>query len=145
MAIEGTIQWAVNGLTILLMIIAASMAIKKKNNLVLSVVIAGNLIAYALLQSPLVCMIISIAGIIWASKLKDSGQAEGSKPSSEKKRIMPGTIIGIIIGAGLIIGPLIAYLGQEASINDSTTQGILILSAVIGAFMVMNNIFKLLE
>ena len=36
-------------------------------------------------------------------------------------------------------------LRQEASLSDPTTQGVLILFAVIGGFMIINNIFELLK
>jgi len=68
------VKWAIDGITILLLILAASMAIKKKNNFCLLVAIVGNLLAYYLTQSPLICMIISIACIIWAGKIKDKEQ-----------------------------------------------------------------------
>jgi hypothetical protein len=80
------VKWAVNGVTILLMIIAASLAIKKKNNICSAVVILGNLAAYYFTRSPLICMIISVACIIWASilkgnnaKTKDTNNTEGKK------------------------------------------------------------------
>jgi uncharacterized membrane protein YeaQ/YmgE (transglycosylase-associated protein family) len=137
------IFWAVRGITILLMIIASSLAIKKKNNLVLGVVIIGNLSAFFVTQSPLVCWIVSIACIIWASSMKS---VKGdSKSSDQKKKVKTGNIIGIILGIGLVAGPLIGYLRQEASLSDPTTQGVLILFAVIGAFMIINNIFELLK
>ena len=144
------IKWAVNGVTILLMIIAASLAIKKKNNICLGVVILGNLSAYYFTRSPLICMIISIACIIWASSMKSPEQnkqeLESSKsPTTQKKRVKAGNIIGLILGIGLVAGPLIGYLRQEASLSDTTTQGVLILFAVIGGFMIINNIFELLK
>jgi len=144
------IKWAVNGVTILLMIIAASLAIKKKNNICLGVVILGNLSAYYFTRSPLICMIISIACIIWASSMKSPEQnkqeLESSKsPTTQKKRVKAGNIIGLILGIGLVAGPLIGYLRQEASLSDPTTQGVLILFAVIGGFMIINNIFELLK
>lgn len=133
------IKWAVNGITIILMIIAGSMAVKKNNNLCLGVAIVGNLFVYMITQSPLLCWIVSIACIIWASSTKSA------ESSGEKKKVKAGNIIGIIIGIGLVAGPLIGYLRQEASLKDPTTQGVLILFAVIGAFMIINNIFKLIE
>ena len=54
-------------ITILLLIITSSIAIKKKNNIALGVVIVGNLIVYYFTQSPILCWIVSIACIIWAS------------------------------------------------------------------------------
>lgn len=137
-ATAGIIDLTVKGITIVLMIIAASMAIKKKNNLCLGVAIVGNLAVYLLTQSPLLCWIVSSACIIWASSAKSS-------ETGEKKKIKAGNIIGLIIGIGLVAGPLIGYLRQEASLKDPTTQGVLILFAVIGGFMIINNIFKLLE
>ncbi len=135
------IQWAINGIIILLMFLASSIAIKKRNNLCLGIALIGNLSAYYFLQSPLVCMLISIVCIIWASSAKSSEQTSSNK----KSNIKAGNIIGLIIGLGLVIGPLIGYLRQESSLSDPTTQGILILSAVIGAFMIINNLFKLFE
>ena len=67
------IRWIVNGITILLMIAAASLAIKKNNNICLGVAIVGNLAVYYFTLSPLLCMIVSIACIIWASRLTGSG------------------------------------------------------------------------
>jgi len=148
-ATSEVIKWAVNGLTILLMIIAASSAIKKKNNPAMGIVIVGNLAAYYFTRSPLVCMIISIACIIWVSSVKspEQKQESGSSKSqiTQKKRVKVGNIIGLILGIGFVAGPLIGYLRQEASLTDPTTQGILILFAVIGAFMIINNLFKLFE
>lgn len=66
------VQWIVNGVTILFMIVAASLAIKKNNTLCLIVLILGNLSAYYFTQSPLLCMIISIICIIWAKNSKNS-------------------------------------------------------------------------
>lgn len=148
------IKWGVNGITIILMIIAASMAIKKKNNIALGVAIVGNLLVYFVIRSPLLCWIVSIACIIWASKSKGSGQDKQPVKSSknpvtpvntESKKIKPGTIIGLILGIGLVAGPLIGFFRQEASLKDPTTQGILILFAVIGGFMIIGNLFKLFE
>jgi len=79
-ATQETIKWAVNGVTILLMIIAASLAIKKKNDICLIVAIMGNLVAYYFTKSPLLCMIISIACIIWAIVSKSN---QINKPNSE--------------------------------------------------------------
>lgn len=85
-ATQQAVQWAVNGVTILLMILAASLAIKKNNNICLGVVIIGNLAVYYFTRSPLICMIISIACIIWASlakgnevKTKDTNNTGGKK------------------------------------------------------------------
>ena len=124
--------------------------IKKRNNICLGVVILGNLSAYYFTRSPLICMIISIACIIWASSMKSPEQnkqeLESSKsPTTQKKRVKAGNIIGLILGIGLVAGPLIGYLRQEASLSDPTTQGVLILFAVIGGFMIINNIFELLK
>jgi hypothetical protein len=47
------ITLAVNGITILLMIMASSLAIKKNNNIALSIVIIGNLVAFYVTRSPL--------------------------------------------------------------------------------------------
>jgi len=148
-ATSEVIKWAVNGLTILLMIIAASLAIKKKNNLAVGVVIVGNLAAYYFTRSPLICMIISIACIIWVNSVKSPEQKQEAGTSqskvAQKKTGKVGNIIGLILGIGFVAGPLIGYLRQEASLSSPTTQGILILFAVIGAFMIINNLFKLLE
>lgn len=140
------INWAVNGITIILLIVAGSMAIKKKKNIILGVAVLGNLAVYYFTQSPLLCWIVSIACIIWASKTREPGDtkpAESQKASVEGKKI--GNVVGLIIGIGLLVGPLIGYMRQEASLSDPTTQGVLILFALIGAFMIMNNIFKLFE
>ena len=136
------IDWIVKGAAILLMIIAASMAITKKNNPALIVAIFGNLGVYYFTESPLLCMIISIGCMIWAGMTKNKEQSSSAK---QPKKSKVGNIIGLILGIGLVAGPLIGYLRQEASLKDPTTQGILILFAVIGAFMIINNIFKLIE
>ena len=151
MAIEGTVQWIVNGITLILMIVAAAITINKKNNPAFAVAIMGNMVAYYFTQSPLICMIISVVCIIWASKSKVSEPAEVKKPVKSSKvsekphKQITGNIIGLILGIGFVAGPLIGYFGQEASFKDPTTQGILILFAVIGAGMIINNIFKLFE
>jgi len=133
------IDWTVKGITILLMIIAASIAIKKKNNLVLAVAVLGNLVVYYFTLSPLLCMIVSVVCIVWANSTK------GAEQEGQKSKIKIGNIIGLIIGIGFVAGPLIGYMNQEASLSDPTTQGILILFAVIGGFMIINNLFKLFE
>ena len=83
------IRWIVNGITILLMIAAASLAIKKNNNICLGVAIVGNLAVYYFTLSPLLCMIVSIACIIWASMSKSKSTNESdlkvSKSSSRAK------------------------------------------------------------
>lgn len=133
------IDWAIKGITILLMVIAASMAIRKKNNLVLAVAILGNLVVYYFTLSPLLCMIVSVVCIVWANSTK------GAEQEGQRSKLKVGNIIGLIIGIGFVAGPLIGYMNQEASLSDPTTQGILILFAVIGGFMIINNLFKLFE
>lgn|SRR3989338_2481547 len=141
----------INGITIILMIVAASMAIKKKNNLALLVAVVGNLAVYYFTQSPLLSWIVSIACIIWVSKSREAeqssqiGQSPKTSRSSAGGNKKMGNIIGLILGIGFVVGPLIGYLNQEASLSDPTTQGVLILIALIGAFMIMNNLFKLFE
>jgi Na+/proline symporter len=135
------ITWTVRGITILLMIIASSIAIKKNNNIALIIVIMGNLVAFYFTRSPLVCWIISIVGIIGISSMNSPGQ---NKQGTQKKGVKAGNIIGIIIGIGLVAAPLIGYLRQEASLKDPTNQALGILFAVIGGFMIINNIFKLI-
>lgn len=141
------ITWAVRGITILLMVIAASLAIKKNNTLASGLVVMGNLVAFYYTRSPLLCWIISISGIIWVSSMKS---AEQNKQDTQKKvvktgNVKAGNIIGIIIGIGFVAAPLIGYLRQEASLKDPTNQGLAILFAVIGFFMIINNLFKLFE
>ncbi len=136
------ITWAVRGITILLMIIASSLAIKKNKTIALGIVIMGNLAAFYFTRSPLLCWIISIACIIWINSMNS---AEQIKQDTPKKKVKAGNIIGIIIGIGLVAAPLIGYLRQEASLKDPTNQGLAILFAVIGAFMIINNLFKLFE
>jgi hypothetical protein len=148
------IDGIVKGVTILLMIIAFSMAITKKNTPAFIVVIFGNIGVYFFTKSPLLCMIVSIACIIWvgvskthesSKEEKQASKSQKAKESSAPKKSKIGNIIGLILGIGFVMGPLIGYLRQEASLKDPTTQGILILFAVIGAFMIINNIFKLIE
>jgi len=149
-AAAGMIDIAVKVVTIALLIIAASISIKNKANLCLGVLIVGNLLVYYLTQSPLLCMILSVICIIWAGMTKNKEQAESTENKSAKqtsgsKHSKAGNVIGLILGIGFVAGPLIAYFGQEASLRDPTTQGILILFAVIGGFMIINNLFKLFE
>lgn len=65
-ATQEIVKWTVNGITILLMVIAASIALKKKNNICFFVALVGNLAVYYFTKSPLLCMIISVVCIIWA-------------------------------------------------------------------------------
>lgn len=136
------ITLAVTGITILFMIIASSLAIKKNKTDAAVIVVMGNLIAYYVTRSPLVSWIFSITCIIWIDSMKS---AEKIKQDTQKKRIKAGNIIGIIIGIGLVAGPLTGYLNQEASLKDPTNQGLAILFAVIGILMIINNLFKLFE
>jgi len=147
------IDWTVKGITILLLIVVSSLAIKKKNNIGFAVVLLGNMIVFFVTRSPLLCWIVSIAVIIWVSKSRGDEQPDLGKQIQKKsvtsvdnkkpKKI--GNIIGLILGIGFVVGPLIGYFRQEASLSDPTTQGVLILFAVIGACMIMNNLFKLFE
>ena len=79
------ITWTVWGITILLMVIAASLAIKKKNTFAPVIVVMGNLVAFYFTRSPLVCWIISIAGIIWISSMKS---AEQNKQENTQKKMI---------------------------------------------------------
>lgn len=144
------VKWGVNGITLILLVIAASITIKKKNNASLAVLIIGNLLVFYFTRSPLLCWIVSIACIIWASMAKGSNQNEPDLKSpkssgGKEKKSKAGNVIGLILGIGFVAGPLIGYFRQEASLSDPTTQGVLILFAVIGAFMIINNLFKLFE
>ena len=85
-ATEEIVKWTVNGITILLMVIAGSISIKKNNNVCLGVAIVGNLLAYYLTRSPLICMIISISCIIWASMSK-GGNKKISNSSVSKSSV----------------------------------------------------------
>lgn len=76
------IKWGVNGVTLILMIIAASIAIQKKNNACLGVAIVGNLLVYFFTRSPLLCWIVSIACMIWAGKSKVGEKKEVSAPAA---------------------------------------------------------------
>lgn len=136
------ITFAVTGITIFFMIIASSLAIKKNKTIAAGIVVMGNLVAYYFTRSPLVCWIFSIACIIWIDSMKS---AEQIKQDTQKKSVKAGNIIGIIIGIGFVAAPLIGYLRQEASLKDPTNQGLVILFAVIGVFMIINNFFKLFE
>ena|SRR3989339_896167 len=154
---EGIVTLATNGLTILLMIIAVSMAIRKKNNICLAVVILGNLIAYYLTQSPLICMIISIAGIIWASmskNLNDNKQInivsnkqplKSSKTlvNDNKKMVKPGPIIGLIIGILMAGFPIVGFMIGEASLSDPQGKMWGFGFIIFGAFMVIVNVIAL--
>ena len=144
-AMGGMVQWTVNGITIILMIIASSLAVKKNNNLCLGVAIVGNLAVYYLTQSPLLCWMVSIACMIWASKSGEQGQSAKKTDAPANKQKIAGHIIGLLIGIGLLVAPIMAYVLQEASTKDPTSQGIMILSGVIGAFMIINNTFSLFE
>lgn len=67
-------KWVVNGLTIVLMVVAAWMAINRKNIIALGVIVLGNLVVYYLTQSPLLCWVVSVAGIIWVRSAGGSGR-----------------------------------------------------------------------
>ena len=158
-----TIKWVVNGITIILMVIAASLAIKKKNNLCLGVAIVGNLAAYFFTRSPLLCMIISIACIIWALKTKGSEVEKHAERHAQnlkvqkvsksyvqsdievKKMVKPGPIIGLIIGIGLVVFPTMGFLMKEASLSDPKGQIMGIGFIVFGALMVVVNILALVK
>ena len=142
------ISWAVKGLTVILMIAAASLAIKKKNNVCLGVAIVGNLLVYFLTLSPLLCWIVSIACIMWASSSKSPEQKQSLKSSktsvsNSKKMVKPGTIIGLILGIGLVVFPIMGFVNKEASLSDSTGQLLGIGFIVFGALMVIGNIITL--
>jgi len=78
------IDWAVKGVTILLMIAACSVAIKKKNNPAFFVALFGNLLLYLFTQSPLLCMIISISCIVWAGSKKEAAvSAPATAPANQ--------------------------------------------------------------
>lgn len=154
---DGIVKLAVNGITVLLMIIAASLAIKKKNNLCLAVVILGNLVVYYFTQSPLICMIISIAGIIWASMSKNSNDnkqisivsnkqpLKSSKAivESNKKMVKPGPIIGLIIGILMAGFPIVGFMIGEASLSDPQGKMWGFGFIIFGALMVIINIIVL--
>lgn len=77
-AMGETIKWGVNIITILLMVIASWMAIRKNNNLALGVAVVGNLVVYNFTQSPLLCWVVSIGCMIWAgmTKARRHGEAD---------------------------------------------------------------------
>ena len=66
----GMIDLGVKAVTVILMVIASWMAIKRKNNLILGVAIVGNLVVYYFTQSPLLCWVVSIGCMIWAGMIK---------------------------------------------------------------------------
>ena len=152
------VKWGVNGATIFLMIIAASLAIKKNKTIILGVAILGNLIAYYFTQSPLLCMVISIACIIWVFSVKGREQIvqtkqslKSSRPqrtsancSDDKKMVKPGQIIGLIIGAGLILFPIIGFMIGEGSLSDPKGKMMGIGFIIFGAFMVIVNVIGLM-
>lgn len=153
------IKWIMNMITIILIIVAASKAVKKKNNLCLGVAILGNLVAFYFTKSPLLCWIISIACIIWALSAKKSEQnkqpLKTSKTSinhkenlvnhKEKMATKPGPIIGLIIGALLMFFPIMGFMTHEASLSDSKGQMMGFGFIIFGAIMFIINIICLIK
>lgn len=158
-ATQQTIQWAVYGITIVLMIIAASIAIKKKNNLVLMAAVLGNLIVYYFTLSPLLCMAVSVVCMIWASfsgaKSAEVPDVTGRKVknlktpkanvivSEEKKMVKAGPIVGLILGILMAGAPIAGMLMGEASLSDPKGRLIGIGFIIFGAFLVIVNIIVL--
>ena len=70
-ATSEVIKWIVNSITLILMVLASWFAINKNNNLVLGFIILGNLTVYYFTQSPLLCWVISITGIVWIMNQKE--------------------------------------------------------------------------
>ena len=157
---QTTIDLAVKAITIVLMVIAASMAIKKKNNICLGVAILGNLVVYYFTQSPLFCWIVSIACIIWAAstkssepnqhqnKVQDKQPLKSSKATIEykennKKMVKPGPIIGLIIGILMAGFPIVGFMMGEGSLSDPQGKMIGFGFIIFGAFMVIVNILVL--
>ena len=156
------VKWSINAVTILLLIFASWRAINNKNNLVLGLVIFGNLIVYYFTLSPLLCWIVSVVCIILAGRAKfeiekDSSINIGSKKDiklqnyssisieGNKKMVKPGQIIGLLIGAGLILFPIVGFVTNEASMLDSKGKMIGIGFIVFGAFMVLVNIIGMVK
>lgn len=145
------VDWTIKGITILLMIVAASIAIKKKKNLVLAFAIFGNLILYYLTLSPLLCMIVSIVCIVWANSVKTKEQNEqplkssGTSTGEKRKMVKTGSIIYIIIGICLIVFPIYGFINQEPSMMDSTGHLLGIGFIIFGALMVIGNIIALIK
>ncbi|MCX6710247.1 MAG: hypothetical protein NTV63_04860 [Candidatus Woesearchaeota archaeon] len=142
------IKWVFNGITLVLVTIASSLAAKKKQHIAILIVFVANAVALFVLLSPLLAWIASIVCIIRISSLKEAGQNEQSlknpKPSTGNNK-KAGNIIGLLLGIGFVAAPLIGYIRKEASFYDPNSQGWIILFALIGAFMIINNIFALLK
>jgi len=146
---EQIVKWTINGITIFLMILAAYLAIKRKNNICLGIAILGNLLVFYFTQSPLICWIVSVVCIIWASKTKIPNQDKQTLKTSEsfvnkkEKMTKPGPIIGLILGIGLVVFPIIGFMIGEASLSDSKGKMIGFGFIIFGAIMVIINIIVL--
>src|SRR3989339_465207 len=118
------IKWTVNIITLILVIIAGSLAAKKKQNIAILILFIVNAFALFVLLSPIVAWIASIICIFWVSSIKEAEQKKQSLKSSttsvkNKKMVKPGSIIGlgfIIFGVFMIIGNVISMIkGEPAS------------------------------
>ncbi|MEK6885609.1 MAG: hypothetical protein AABX17_01430 [Nanoarchaeota archaeon] len=154
----GVIDLTIKVLTIILLIIAFSLAIRKKNNLAFAVAVLGNLGVYYFTESPLLCWIVSVACIIWISSTKskepDSKSNLGSKLNKQslkssnahvnnKKMVKPGPIIGLILGILMAGFPIIGFMIGEASLADSQGKMIGYGFIAFGVFMIVVNIIVL--
>ena len=59
--------------------------------------------------------------------------------------VKPGQIIGLLIGAGLMLFPIIGFMIGEASLSDPKGKMIGIGFIIFGAFMVIVNIIGLIK
>ncbi|MFH1248924.1 MAG: hypothetical protein V1660_02125 [archaeon] len=155
------VKWGVNIITLILLIVAASRAIKKKNDICLGAAIVGNLLVYYFTKSPLLCGIVSIACIIWASRAKTKGSVENTKNDSPniskqtlksskapmnpevKRMVKPGPIIGLIIGILMAGFPIVGFMMGEGSLSDPQGKMMGFGFIIFGAFMIIVNIIVL--
>lgn len=58
--------------------------------------------------------------------------------------VKPGQIVGILIGAALILFPVVGFVTHEASLSDTKGQMIGIGFIVFGAFMIILNLIGII-
>ncbi len=146
-ALSQNVLWMVRIIVAIIAFVAGSLAVKKKSNSILIVIVVMFVIFIFL--SPIISLITSIVCmIILPSKKNASGEKQdlkSSTSSSEKKKTMvkPGNIIGLLIGIGLVIAPVISYVNQEASLADPTNQLFMLGAVIFGILIIIGNIITL--
>ena len=144
------IKWTVNIITLILVIIAGSLAAKKKQNIAILILFIVNAFALFVLFSPIVAWIASIICIFWVSSIKEAEQKKQSLKSSttsvkNKKMVKPGSIIGLIIGICFVFFPILGFINKEATLSDSTGQMIGIGFIIFGVFMIIGNVISMIK